>query len=197
MDMAKDAQLDVSDDALLVLYANGDADAARALAGRLVPRILGYATRLLGDRTEAEDIAQEVMLRLWRMAPNWHPGEAQVSTWVYRVTMNLCTDRLRAAKRKRAQALDDVAEPEDGSASVVAQMMDADRQAALELALADLPERQREAVILRHIEGLANPQIAEVMQIGVEAVESLVARGKRALRAALSGRRGELGYKET
>jgi RNA polymerase sigma factor (sigma-70 family) len=197
MDMAKDAQLEISDDALLVLYANGDPDAARALAARLVPRILGYATRLLGDRTEAEDIAQEVMLRLWRMAPDWRPGEAQVSTWVYRVTANLCTDRLRAAKRKQAQALDDVAEPQDGAASVVAQMIDADRQAALERALADLPERQREAVILRHIEGLANPQIAEVMQIGVEAVESLVARGKRALTTALSGRRGELGYKET
>lgn len=195
--MAKDAQLEISDDALLVLYANGDPDAARALAARLVPRILGYATRLLGDRTEAEDIAQEVMLRLWRMAPDWRPGEAQVSTWVYRVTANLCTDRLRAAKRKQAQALDDVAEPQDGAASVVAQMIDADRQAALERALADLPERQREAVILRHIEGLANPQIAEVMQIGVEAVESLVARGKRALTTALSGRRGELGYKET
>lgn len=195
--MAKDAQLEISDDALLVLYANGDPDAARALAARLVPRILGYATRLLGDRTEAEDIAQEVMLRLWRMAPDWRPGAAQVSTWVYRVTANLCTDRLRAAKRKQAQALDDVAEPQDGAASVVAQMIDADRQAALERALADLPERQREAVILRHIEGLANPQIAEVMQIGVEAVESLVARGKRALTTALSGRRGELGYKET
>lgn len=195
--MAKDAQLEISDDALLVLYANGDPDAARALAARLVPRILGYGTRLLGDRTEAEDIAQEVMLRLWRMAPDWRPGEAQVSTWVYRVTANLCTDRLRAAKRKQAQALDDVAEPQDGAASVVAQMIDADRQAALERALADLPERQREAVILRHIEGLANPQIAEVMQIGVEAVESLVARGKRALTTALSGRRGELGYKET
>ena len=195
--MAKDAQLEISDDALLVLYANGDPDAARALAARLVPRILGYASRLLGDRTEAEDIAQEVMLRLWRMAPDWRPGEAQVSTWVYRVTANLCTDRLRAAKRKQAQALDDVAEPQDGAASVVAQMIDADRQAALERALADLPERQREAVILRHIEGLANPQIAEVMQIGVEAVESLVARGKRALTTALSGRRGELGYKET
>lgn len=195
--MAKDAQLEISDDALLVLYANGDPDAARALAARLVPRILGYATRLLGDRTEAEDIAQEVMLRLWRMAPDWRPGAAQVSTWVYRVTANLCTDRLRAAKRKQAQALDDVAEPQDGAASVVAQMIDADRQAALELALADLPERQREAVILRHIEGLANPQIAEVMQIGVEAVESLVARGKRALTTALSGRRGELGYRET
>lgn len=194
--MAKDTQTEVSDEALLVLYANGDPDAARLLAQRLVPRVLGYATRLLGDRAEAEDIAQEVMLRLWRAAPEWRSGEAQVSTWVYRVAANLCTDRLRAVKRKGAQALDLVAEPEDGRPSVVATMIVADRHAALQAALAELPDRQREAVILRHIEGLANPQIADVMQIGVEAVESLISRGKRALTAALAGRRHELGYEE-
>lgn len=194
--MAKDTQFNGSDEALLVLYANGDPDAARLLAQRLVPRVLGYATRLLGDRGDAEDIAQEVMLRLWRTAPDWRSGEAQVSTWVYRVAANLCTDRLRAVKRKGAQALDLVAEPEDGAPSVVDTMIAADRQAALHAALAQLPDRQREAVILRHIEGLANPQIADVMQIGVEAVESLISRGKRALTAALSGRRYELGYEE-
>ena len=194
--MPKDTQTLGSDEALLVLYANGDPVAARDLAGRLVPRVLGYATRLLGDRAEAEDIAQEVMLRLWRAAPDWRPGEAQVSTWVYRVAANLCTDRLRSRQRKRAQNLDEVAEPEDGAAAAVEVMIDADRQAALQAALAALPDRQREAVVLRHIEGLANPQIAEVMQIGVEAVESLIARGKRALTAALSGQRGALGYEE-
>lgn len=194
--MAKDTQNDDSDEALLVLYANGDPDAARLLAHRLVPRVLGYATRLLGDRAEAEDIAQEVMLRLWRAAPDWRSGEAQVSTWVYRVAANLCTDRLRSVKRKGTQALDLVAEPEDGAPTVVATMIAADRQAALQAALAQLPDRQREAVVLRHIEGLANPQIADVMQIGVEAVESLISRGKRALTAALAGRRHELGYEE-
>ncbi len=194
--MAKDIQTDGSDEALLVLYANGDSDAARQLSLRLVPRVLGYATRLLTDRAEAEDVAQEVMLRLWRTAPDWRTGEAQVSTWVYRVTANLCTDRLRARKRRGAQALDEVAEPEDGQAAAVDVMIDADRQAALQSALAELPDRQREAVVLRHIEGMANPQIADAMQIGVEAVESLIARGKRALTAALSGRRRELGYED-
>ena len=194
--MAKDVQNFGSDEALLVLYANGDPDAARELAQRIVPRILGYATRILGDRTEAEDIAQEVMLRLWRAAPTWRAGEAQVSTWAYRVAMNLCTDRLRAKKRRKADALDEVAEPEDGSTPAVDGMIEADRQAALTAALADLPERQRQAVVLRHIEGLANPEIATILQVGVEAVESLIARGKRALTAALAGRRKELGYEE-
>jgi len=196
MMMAKDTQTDGSDEALLVLYANGDPDAARILAQRLVPRVLGYATRLLGNRADAEDIAQEVMLRLWRAAPDWRSGEAQVSTWVYRVAANLCTDRLRAQNRKGLKALDDVAEPEDGAPTVLSGMIAADRQAALQVALAQLPDRQREAVVLRHIEGLANPQIADVMQIGVEAVESLISRGKRALTLALAGRRQELGYEE-
>ena len=194
--MAKDTQIEGSVEALLVLYANGDPDAARLLAQRLVPRVLGYATRILGDRAEAEDIAQEVMLRLWRAAPDWRTGEAQVSTWVYRVAANLCTDRLRAVKRKGAQALDAVAEPEDGAPSVVHNLIAVDRRAALQAALARLPDRQREAVVLRHIEGLTNPQIADVMQIGIEAVESLISRGKRALTAALAGRRQELGYEE-
>jgi len=194
--MAKDTQTEGSDEALLVLYANGDPDAARLLAQRLVPRVLGYATRILGDRAEAEDIAQEVMLRLWRVAPDWRTGEAQVSTWIYSVAANLCTDRLRAVKRKGAQALDAVAEPEDGAPSVVNNLIAMDRRSALQAALARLPDRQRQAVVLRHIEGLSNPQIADVMQIGIEAVESLISRGKRALTSALAGRRQELGYEE-
>ena len=189
--MPLDALSDVSDEALLVLYANGDAVAARALTLRLTPRVMGFAARMLADRAEAEDVAQEAMLRLWRIAPDWRQGEAQVSTWLYRVVSNLCTDRLR---RRRPAALDEVPEPEDGTPGVVARMLDADRALALDQALAALPDRQRQAVVLRHLEGLGNPEIAQVMDIGVEAVESLVARGKRGLTSILSGRRADLGY---
>jgi RNA polymerase sigma factor (sigma-70 family) len=191
--MPFDAQSDVPDEALLVLYANGDASAARALTLRLTPRVLGFATRMLADRTEAEDVAQEAMLRLWRIAPDWRQGEAQVSTWLYRVAANLCTDRLR---RRRPAGLDQVPDPPDGLPAVVDRMIEADRALALEQALARLPERQRQAVVLRHLEELSNPEIAQVMDIGVEAVESLVARGKRGLAALLSGRRAELGYED-
>ena len=194
--MARDTLAEVSDDALLVLYANGDPEAARLLAQRLLPRMLGYASRVLADRAEAEDVAQEAMMRLWRVAPDWRQDEAKVSTWLYRVVTNLCTDRLRARVRRRTDPLDAVAEPEDGAVSVVAALIEADRMAALQTALSDLPDRQREAVVLRHMEGLTNPEIAEIMQIGVEAVESLTARGKRALTVALSGKREALGYEE-
>ncbi len=194
--MAFDALSDVSDEALLVLYANGDAGAARALTLRLVPRVLGYAARLLSDRAEAEDVAQEAMLRLWRIAPDWRQGEAKVSTWLYRVVTNLCTDRLRVRQRRKVTTLDDAPDIEDGAPAVDATLIEADRMAALNAALLALPDRQREAVVLRHIEGLSNPEIAAVMDIGIEAVESLIARGKRALTANLSGRREELGYDE-
>lgn len=194
--MPRDTLTVLSDDALLVLYANGDADAARLLTHRLVPRALGYAARLLGDRAEAEDVAQEAMLRLWRIAPDWRPGEAQVASWLFRVVTNLCTDRMRARKRRRAEALDEVSEPEDDRPGVVSGLMKSERMAALHAALDTLPERQRQAVVLRHIEGLANPEIAAILDIGVEAVESLTARGKRALAAALAGKRADLGYEE-
>ncbi|GAA3853571.1 RNA polymerase sigma factor [Celeribacter arenosi] len=193
MDMPYDALLDTSDEALLVAFGNGDASAARALTVRLTPKVLGYATRLLRDRAEAEDVAQEAMVRLWRIAPEWRQGEAKVTTWLYRVVTNLCTDRLR---KKRGKGIDEIPEPEDGRPSQDAVLMQAARMAALDAALATLPDRQREAVVLRHIEGLSNPQIAEVLDISVEAVESLTARGKRSLAAALSGQKDELGFED-
>ena len=194
--MPRDTLAEVSDDTLLVLYANGDPAASRLLTARLTPRLFGYAMRLLADRAEAEDVTQEAMLRLWKVAPQWRPGEAQVSTWAYRVVTNLCTDLRRARMRRPAVTLDDAPEVADGTRGVVAGMIEADRMAALQSALNQLPDRQRQAVVLRHIEGLTNPEIAAIMQIGVEAVESLTARGKRALAAILAGRKQDFGYED-
>ncbi|MEM1003833.1 MAG: RNA polymerase sigma factor [Pseudomonadota bacterium] len=181
----------LSDDVLLRRYADGDASAARLLTDRLAPRSYSVALRMLGNRSDAEDIAQDAMMRLWQMAPDWVPGNAKVSTWLYRVTLNLCVDLKR---RKTPDRLTDISEPEDGKASVVERMQDEARRDALQSALTHLPERQRQAVVLRHIEELPNPEIAGIMDISVEAVESLTARGKRALAAILAERRDELGY---
>lgn len=194
MTSRSDALADLSDEALLVLYGNGDPAAAEALARRLVPRVVAYAARLLGDTAEAEDVAQEAMLRLWRIAPDWRQGEAQVATWLYRVATNLCTDRRR--KGRRAAPLEAAGEPADARPGAVAELIERDRARALQAALAGLPDRQRQAVVLRHIEGLSNPEIAAVMDIRVAAVESLTARGKRALAARLRPERDELGYED-
>lgn len=193
--MPYDAMNAQADEELLAAYATGDASAARALNQRLTPMVFAHALRMLGgDRAEAEDVAQEAMLRLWRAASDWRTGEAKVTTWLYRVTANLCIDRLR--RRRSGPALDQVDEPADDAPSAVEGMQAQERAAALQAALDQLPERQRQAVILRHIEGLANPEIAQIMDIGPRAVESLTARGKRALEALLLGKRAELGYED-
>jgi len=192
--MPFDASDERTDEDLLLAFGAGEASAAQALTLRLTPRAFGYASRVLKDVAEAEDVVQEAMMRLWKIAPDWRTGEAQVSTWLYRVVANLCTDRLR--KTGRGVALDAIPEPEDDTPGAVDQMVAAERAKALDDALDQLPGRQKQAVVLRHIEGLSNPEIATVMDIGVEAVESLTARGKRALKAALAGQKAALGFED-
>lgn len=190
--MPLDLSLQTPDEALLVLFANGDEAAARALTLRLTPRVMAHAFRLLGNRAEAEDVTQEAMLKLWRVAAEWRQGEAKVTTWLYRVVANLCTDRLR--RSGRTAALEDAGDPVDETQSAAETMQNRSRADALQDALTLLPERQRQAVVLRHIEELSNPEIADIMDLSVEAVESLIARGKRALSAGLQARKDELGY---
>lgn len=182
------------DAGLLAAFAGGDPTAARVLTERLGPRVLAQALRRLGRRAEAEEVTQEAMLRLWRAAPGWRTGEARVTTWLYRVTENLCTDRLR--RRREGPPLDTVPEPVDPAQTITEALQNTDRAAALQAALDQLPARQAEAVRLRHLDGLTNPQIAEIMGQSVEAVESLTARGKRALAKRLLGRKEELGYSD-
>ena len=189
--MALDHSIDISDDALLQLYANGDQAAARQLTLRLAPRAFKQAYRMLGVQADAEDLAQEAMMRVWKIAPEWRSGEAKVTTWLYRVVANLCLDRLR---KVQSTSLDAIDEPIDPSPSAADDMQSNARLDALQAALIALPERQRQALVLRHIEELANPEIADVMEISVEAVESLTSRGKRALTQILKGRKAALGF---
>ena len=189
--MAFDDQSDVPDEVLLRAYGRGDRAAARVLTHRLAPRIWRHARRVLGDEAEAEDVTQEAMLRLWKQAPDWRDGEARVSTWLFQVTANLCTDRLR---KRREIGLDAVAEKPSDQPDAVTTLEDSDRIGALNRALADLPERQRTAVTLRHIDGLSNPEVGQVMGISVEAVESLTSRARRLLKETLGKRKAELGF---
>ena len=178
--------------ALLNAYAAGDADAARVLATTYTPLVFAHAYRMLNDRAEAEDVAQEAMLKLWRQAPGWDVGGgATVRTWLYRVTANLCIDRLR---KTRPDGMPEDLDIPDDDPGAEARLQAKARQMALEDALMQLPDRQRQAVVLRHIEGLGNTEIAQIMDIGPRAVESLTARGKRTLTALLSGQRTGLGY---
>jgi RNA polymerase sigma-70 factor (ECF subfamily) len=171
---------------LLSRVAQGDPAAVRALMARKLPRIHALAFRMLGDGSEAEDVAQETFVRAWRQASAWRPGAARFDTWLHRVAMNLCYDRLR---RRRELATDTPPEQVDSGPAPDRGLEAADTSAAVAAAMAALPERQREAITLCHYQDLGNIEAAAAMGISVEALESLLGRGRRALRAALAGQR--------
>jgi RNA polymerase sigma-70 factor (ECF subfamily) len=172
------------DQELICRVAAGDPAAVRAMAARKLPRLLGVATRMLGDRAEAEDVAQEAFVKLWRQARRWRPGAAMVDTWLHRVTLNLCYDRLRRRREIPAAAPPEQTDPAPGADMA---MIRAARDAALAAAIASLPERQRAALVLQYYEGLSNIEAAAAMEIGVEALESLLSRARRTLRDKLKG----------
>lgn len=191
--MALDASQNLEDAMLLARFAQGDRAAAQVLTARLAPVVYSQAFRMLGDRAEAEDITQDSLLRLWHAAPDWQAGQAKVTTWLYRVTSNLCIDKMRKSKRQSSDVVPEM--PDDGP-DMERRLQDRARAQALRAALSDLPDRQKQAMVLRHLEGLSNPDVAQIMQISVEAVESLMSRGKRSLADALAPQKKALGLED-
>lgn len=168
----------------------GDRAAAARLIGRHAPKLLTVARRMLGAQAEAEDAVQEVFLRLWTHAARWQPGKAKFETWLYRVMLNQCYDRLRRRPAAPLEAADDVA---DGAALPDAGLDEGNLGQEIGRALDELPERQKAAILLCHFRELGNIEAAEIMGISVEALESLLARGRRSLRARLEHLKGFVG----
>lgn len=169
--------------------AEGDPAAFTMLVERHLDRVVRLAERMMGNRAEAEDVAQEVFTRVWQHAKNWQSGKARYSTWLHRVTVNLCQDRLR---RRREVDLDQVAEMPSNLPAADTVMNQKTVARRISAAMAELPERQRIAITLCHFEGMGNKEAAEVLNISVEALESLLARGRRALKSKLAGEKSHL-----
>jgi len=175
--------LDDPDEELLERVGAGDPAAIRALVARKVPRLLALAQRMLGEASEAEDVAQEAMTRAWKQAPSWRPGKAKFDTWLHRVALNLCYDRLR--RRREVSTAEPTGQIGPGPAPDRG-LLAAETGARVRRAMAALPDRQREAVSLCHYQEMTNIEAAALMGISVDALESLLSRGRRGLRLALS-----------
>jgi RNA polymerase sigma factor (sigma-70 family) len=173
------------DIALLARVGNQDSGAVREIVARKLPRIVALASRMLGDRDEADDIAQEAFLRIWKIAPRWKPGAARFDTWLHRVTLNLCHDRLRK-QRETTASDDDLPEQADAAPLPDERLDAAGTGSRIARALQALPARQREALVLQYYQELPNAEAAALMGVSVDALESLLARARRNLKTALA-----------
>lgn len=174
---------DREDEALLVRVASREPAAFRLLVDRHMPSLILLARRLLRDEAEAEDVAQEALLRLWRQGQSLDVGPAGVGPWLKRVVSNLAIDKLRV--RGRFDVTDEP--PEQPQAADQLRTLEqrelADR---VEEALRRLPDRQRLALTMFHYEGLSMQEVGGMMGVSAEAIESLLARARRTLKVALA-----------
>lgn len=169
--------------ALLPRIARADPAACRSLVDRHLARLHALAERMLGSSADADEVCQDAFVRAWRQAGTWKPGQARFSTWLHQVVLNLCRDRLRTRRERAPLALlDEVASADDPERTHQA----LERSRAVRRALLALPERQREALLLCHYQGLSNIEAALVLELSVDALESLLARARRALRESLT-----------
>jgi RNA polymerase sigma-70 factor, ECF subfamily len=174
----------VSDDDLFERLARADATAFARLVELHFQPVCRVAWRMLGGRDGAEDIAQEAFLRLWRNPRQVRDGRA-LRSWLMRVASNLVVDGYRRQGPVDAGQLPDTADDAPGPELALHR---ANVAAAIDRAIAGLPERQRLALVLCHYEGYGNPEIALALDVSVEAVESLLARARRGLKAELADR---------
>ena len=171
---------------LLARIGNNEPEAVKEMVSRKLPRLLALASRLLGDAEEARDVAQESFLRIWKNAGNWRSGQARFDTWLHRVTLNLCYDRLRSRKEQLSGDDRQQIESVDSSPSPEEQLQAQAHSDQMASALAALPDRQRQAIVLQYYQELSNIEAAAVMEISVDALESLLSRARRNLRSYLA-----------
>lgn len=182
---AKNLMLETGDDEdLVAMVAAGDHAAFRVLMARHMSRAIRVAQGVLRVPAEADDVAQEAFLRVWRHAGAFDSQRARFTTWLHRIVVNLAIDRRRLP---RTEALELAEETADGAQGALADLIDADERRAVARALAQMPERFRAAITLFHFEGLSGRDCAQALDIGESAFESLLTRARAALRRSIAG----------
>lgn len=171
----------------------GDMEAFRELIEAHQYRVVAAVTKMLGDQAEAEDIAQQVFVRVWKSAARYEPT-AKFTTWLFKITRNLVLNELRRRKRHFTNSIDEQRDNEDHPAVQLADsgtkapdtaMLDDEMQAAIQRAIDELPEVQRLAIILRRYDEFSYEEIAEIMGLSVPAVKSVLFRARTDLREKL------------
>jgi RNA polymerase sigma-70 factor (ECF subfamily) len=170
---------------------NGDTDALRELIEAHQHRIVGAVAKMLGDESDAEDIAQQVFLRVWKSASRYEPT-AKFTTWLYKITRNLVFNELRRRRRHPTQSMDASSEddrpfqaPDPGAKAPDTSLLDDEMQTAIQRAIDALPEIQRMAIVLRRYDDVSYEEIAEILELSVPAVKSVLFRARTELREKL------------
>ena len=177
------------DDELLALIAGGNESAFRELVERHVDRAYALALRILRNGADAEDVVQDTLLKIWSHRGTWQTGRAKFSTWLYRVVTNRCLDMRR---RPKTEGMEEAPEMVDAQPDALTTLQRHETSDLLAQEMERLPDQQRVALILSYYDDLSNAQIAEVMDTTVQAVESLLKRGRQHLRRQLHGARADI-----
>jgi RNA polymerase sigma-70 factor (ECF subfamily) len=184
-----------SDAELLSAAARRDSACFAELVSRYYKPVYRVVWRMMNGNAETEDVAQEAFVKLWANPAQIREAKA-LKGWLMRVASNLAVDRLRRKQHADIEAVGEIADPRQRTDASLDGKVASRR---VDQAIAQLPERQRLAVTLVYFEGMTNIAAAQVMEISVDAVESLLARGRRTLKEALAddwrGLLEELGYR--
>lgn len=176
-----------SDEMLMAAVAAGDQRSLRLLMDRHMKPVIRLAERVLLSTADADDVAQEAFLRVWKHAPRFEPERARFRTWLYRIVMNLALDRKPSRRAEPIEAAEYCA---SGEMDALDRLIDGERRQALEAAMIRLTDKQRAAIALFHLEGFSQREAAEALGLSEKAFESLVIRARRALKEIFdSGKR--------
>lgn len=181
--MRKESEED--DRSLLDRIRRGDTGGAGELFERYAPALVKFADRMLSDRPAAEEVAQEVFLKVISRA-HQYDGRAEVSSWLFAIAANACRDRRRRDRRAPVVPLEAIAEPRERGAGIEAILGQRERREAVRRALTSLSDEQREALVLARYHGLPYAEIASVLGISVGAVKTRIFRAVETLKARFS-----------